>query len=81
MTMVLLWHSGWNAVVSVLLVPSLALADGQGRLKYQRNGTVTMDLRRTLWQWKLGNVLVFESERNIEAFRRRLQARNRTEDG
>lgn len=64
-----------------MLVPSLALADGQGRLKYQRNGRVTMDLRRTLWQWKLGNVLVFESERNIEAFRRRLQARNRTEDG
>jgi hypothetical protein len=39
-----------------------------------------MDLRRTLWSWKLGNVLVFETERHIEAFRRRLQARNRSEE-
>jgi hypothetical protein len=32
---------------------------------------LALDLRQTLWHCRLGNVLVFEREQNIETFRQR----------
>jgi hypothetical protein len=42
------------------------------------NRSLALDLRKTLWWWKLGNVLVFEKQKHIDDLRERLRRRNKT---
>lgn len=52
--------------------PLHRLAGNYGRLTSDRQARqMVLDLRQTLWHWKLGNVLVFEKEQHIETFRQR----------
>jgi hypothetical protein len=48
------------------------------KLDYHANAQLTADLRSTLWQWKLGNVLVFESEQHVQRFRDTAARQNKT---
>lgn len=41
---------------------------------------MNLDLRQTLWHWKLGNVLVFETQQHIEGFRTRLKRNHKNEE-
>lgn len=53
-------------------VDVLARPGNHGRLISDRQARqLALDLRQTLWHWRLGNVLVFEREQNIETFRQR----------
>jgi hypothetical protein len=40
-----------------------------------------LDLRRTLWYWKLGAVLVFETKRYLLDFKQRLNSKDKTLEG
>jgi hypothetical protein len=50
-------------------------------LRYNRDAQVAADLRCTLWNWKLGNVLVFETERHMQNFRDIAGRMNKTLNG
>lgn len=51
------------------------------RVVFDNRHGMELSLRHTLWQWKLGNVLVFETEEHINALRRRTDARNKPLNG
>lgn len=53
------------------------LAD-RGRLRFSNKARMQLDLRRTLWFWKLGSVLVFETQRHLLEFKQRLNSRDKT---
>lgn len=54
------------------------LADRYGQcLEFSADSQLALDLRKTLWHWKLGNVLVFEREEHLERFRERAKGQNK----
>lgn len=48
-----------------------------GQLVFDNSSSMQMGLRPTLWHLRLSNVLVFETEANLTAFRDRMRQRNR----
>ena len=51
---------------------------GGRRLRFVNNMRLALDLRKTLWWWKLANVLVFERQEHAEALRQKLRRKDKT---
>lgn len=58
-------------------LPTTAAVQHQ-QLQYNKDVQLTGDLRSTLWHWKLGSVLVFESEQHVQKFRDKAHRQNKT---
>jgi len=63
----------------VLRAPTVFTNDRDGTVRLQQDNRerTVMTLRETLWAWKLGTVLVFETEAHIARFRTKLHSKNR----
>lgn len=47
-------------------------------MRFVNNMRLALDLRKTLWWWKLANVLVFERQEHAEALRQKLRRKDKT---